>query len=59
MPVQHLPAPETISEREFDKVFDVNCKSVYLMAREFVPHLQNKWSYFKCPSTDEFLLDLI
>ena len=40
----HLPAPmETISENEFDKVFEVNCKSVYLMAREFVPHFkQNK-----------------
>ena len=40
----HLPAPmETISENEFDKVFKVNCKSVYLMAKEFVPHFkQNK-----------------
>tara|TARA_X000001036_G_scaffold14811_1_gene12497 strand:+ start:714 stop:1454 length:741 start_codon:yes stop_codon:yes gene_type:complete len=40
----HLPAPmETISENEFDKVFEVNCKSVYLMAREFLPHFkQNK-----------------
>ncbi len=40
----HLPAPmETISEKEFDKVFAVNCKSVYLTARELVPHFkQNK-----------------
>ena len=41
----HLPAPmETISENEFDKVFKVNCKSVYLMAKEFVPHFKENKS---------------
>ena len=40
----HLPAPmETIEEDEFDRVFNVNCKSVYLTAKNFVPHFkQNK-----------------
>ena len=34
----HLPAPmETISDDEFDRVFTVNCKSVYLTARNIVP----------------------
>ena len=37
----HLPAPmETIKEDEFDRVFNVNCKSVYLTAKQFVPHLK-------------------
>ena len=41
----HLPAPmETISELEFDKIFDVNCKSVYLTAKEFVPHFKENKS---------------
>lgn len=36
--VTHLPAPmETISEEDFDRVFAVNCKSVYLTARHIVP----------------------
>lgn len=36
--VTHLPAPmETISEDDFDRVFAVNCKSVYLTARHIVP----------------------
>ena len=36
--VTHLPAPmETISEEDFDRVFMVNCKSVYLTARHIVP----------------------
>lgn len=36
--VTHLPAPmETISEKDFDRVFMVNCKSVYLTARHIVP----------------------
>jgi 3-oxoacyl-[acyl-carrier protein] reductase len=39
----HLPAPmETIPENEFDKIFNVNCKSVYLTAKEFVPHFKEK-----------------
>jgi 3-oxoacyl-[acyl-carrier protein] reductase len=36
--ITHLPAPmETVSEADFDRVFAVNCKSVYLMARALVP----------------------
>ena len=36
--VTHLPKPmETVTEDEFDRVFNVNCKSVYLMARAFNP----------------------
>jgi 3-oxoacyl-[acyl-carrier protein] reductase len=36
--ITHLPAPmETISEEDFDRVFAVNCKSVYLTARHIVP----------------------
>ncbi|MEL6523364.1 MAG: SDR family oxidoreductase [Pseudomonadota bacterium] len=34
----HLPAPmEEVSEADFDKVFAVNCKSVYLTAKHVVP----------------------
>jgi len=34
----HLPAAmETVSEDDFDKVFAVNCKSVYLTAKHIVP----------------------
>lgn len=36
--VTHLPKPmETVTDEEFDRVFNVNCKSVYLMARTFNP----------------------
>ena len=36
--VTHLPMPmQEVSEADFDKVFAVNCKSVYLTARHFVP----------------------
>ncbi|MBU3030870.1 glucose 1-dehydrogenase [Paracoccus marinaquae] len=36
--VTHLPAPmEEVSEADFDRVLAVNCKSVYLVAREVVP----------------------
>lgn len=36
--VTHLPTPmEDVSEDDFDRVFAVNCKSVYLTAREIVP----------------------
>ena len=39
--VTHLPAPmEEVSEDDFDRVFRVNMKSVYLTARTFVPHLK-------------------
>lgn len=37
----HLPQPmEEVTEDEFDRVFAVNCKSVYLLARAFVPALK-------------------
>ncbi|MBC9246472.1 glucose 1-dehydrogenase [Paracoccus sp. 11-3] len=36
--VTHLPAlMEDVSEEDFDRVMAVNCKSVYLLAREIVP----------------------
>jgi len=36
--ITHLPTPlEDVSEEEFDRVFAVNAKSVYLTAREIVP----------------------
>ncbi|MGY6411651.1 MAG: glucose 1-dehydrogenase [Alkalilacustris sp.] len=39
--ITHLPAPmEEVSEADFDRVFAVNCKSVYLMARAFVPAMK-------------------
>ncbi|NSY40104.1 SDR family oxidoreductase [Leisingera sp. ANG59] len=39
--VTHLPAPlEEISEDDFDRVMDVNMKSVYLTARALVPHMK-------------------
>ena len=41
--VTHLPAPmETISEEDFDRVFAVNCKSIYLLARTLVPHMKQR-----------------
>ena len=39
--ITHLPQPmEEVSEDEFDRVFAVNCKSVYLTARAFVPGMK-------------------
>ena len=39
--VTHLPTPlDEVSEQEFDRVFQVNCKSVYLMAQAFVPNMK-------------------
>ena len=39
--VTHLPAlMEDVSEEDFERVMAVNCKSVYLMAREIVPHMK-------------------
>ena len=39
--VTHLPGPmEEIEEAEFDRVFAVNCKSVYLMAQALVGHMK-------------------
>ncbi|MEM6463547.1 MAG: SDR family oxidoreductase [Pseudomonadota bacterium] len=36
--VTHLPAPlAEVTEEDFDRVFAVNCKSVYLTARSIVP----------------------
>lgn len=41
--VTHMPAPmETITDDDFDKVFAVNCKSVYLGARALVPHFKQR-----------------
>ncbi len=39
--ITHLPTPmEDVPEAEFDRVFAVNCKSVYLTARAFVPAMK-------------------
>ncbi|MCE0505641.1 glucose 1-dehydrogenase [Roseivivax sp. GX 12232] len=39
--VTHMPTPlEEVSEAEFDRVFAVNCKSVYLTARALVPAMK-------------------
>ncbi len=39
--VTHLPAPlEEVSEADFDRVFAVNAKSVFLTARHLVPHMK-------------------
>jgi 3-oxoacyl-[acyl-carrier protein] reductase len=36
--ITHLPAPmEEVSDEDFDKVFAVNCKSVFLTAKHIVP----------------------
>ena len=41
----HLPGPmEDITEEDFDRVFAVNCKSVYLSARSLVPHFKHRGS---------------
>ena len=43
--VTHLPAPmEEVSEADFDRVFAVNCKSIYLFARELVPPMKAQGS---------------
>ncbi|MDW4549934.1 SDR family oxidoreductase [Defluviimonas sp. D31] len=39
--VTHLPTPlEEVSEADFDRVFAVNCKAVYLTARALVPAMK-------------------
>ncbi len=39
--ITHLPAPmEEVAETDFDRVFAVNCKSVFLTARAFVPGMK-------------------
>lgn len=41
----HLPAPmEDVAEDDFDKVFAVNCKSVYLTAKHMVPLFKTQGS---------------
>ena len=43
--VTHLPTPlDEVTEDDFDRVFRVNCKSVYLMAKAFVPNMKNQGS---------------
>ncbi|WP_296423022.1 SDR family oxidoreductase [Yoonia sp.] len=43
--VTHLPcALEDVSEEDFDRMFNVNMKSVYLTARAFVPHFKERKS---------------
>ncbi|GAA6180214.1 glucose 1-dehydrogenase [Shimia sp. NS0008-38b] len=40
--ITHLPAPlETISETDFDRVFAVNCKSIFLIAQSLIPHMKS------------------
>ena len=39
--VTHLPAPlETVSEADFDRIFAVNMKAIYLAMREAVPRMK-------------------
>ena len=39
--VSHMPAPlDAISEADFDRVFAINMKSVFLTARHLVPHFK-------------------
>ena len=41
--ITHMPAPlEEVSEDDFDRVFRVNMKSVYLSARALVPHMKKR-----------------
>ncbi len=41
--VTHLPAPlDSVSEDDFDRVFRVNMKSVYLTAKALVPHMKER-----------------
>ena len=43
--VTHLPAPmEEVTEADFDRVFAVNCKSIYLFARDLVPAMKAQGS---------------
>jgi len=43
--ITHLPMPmEDVPEEEFDRVFAVNAKSVYLTAKHLVPHLKERGS---------------
>jgi 3-oxoacyl-[acyl-carrier protein] reductase len=41
--VTHLPsAMEDVTEADFDRVYNVNMKSVFLLARAFVPHFKDR-----------------
>ncbi|TCL00442.1 3-oxoacyl-[acyl-carrier protein] reductase [Shimia isoporae] len=41
--VTHLPTPlEEVTEVDFDHVFAVNCKSIYLTAQALVPHMKSR-----------------
>ncbi len=41
--VTHLPTPlDAVSEDDFDRVFAVNCKSIYLIARALVPLMKTQ-----------------
>lgn len=41
--VTHLPsAMEDVTEADFDRVYNVNMKSVFLLARAFVPHFKQR-----------------
>ncbi len=43
--VTHMPqALDYVTEEDFDRVFAVNCKSVYLTARAFVPDMKKRGS---------------
>lgn len=43
--VTHMPAPlEEVSEEDFDRVLNVNVKSVYLTARALIPHMKSRES---------------
>jgi 3-oxoacyl-[acyl-carrier protein] reductase len=39
----HLPGPmEDVTEGDFDRVFEINCKSVYLTTRAFLPGMKER-----------------
>ena len=41
--ITHYPAPlEEVTEQDFDKVFAVNCKSVFLTAQNIVPVMKKQ-----------------
>ncbi|WP_114284948.1 SDR family oxidoreductase [Candidatus Halocynthiibacter alkanivorans] len=41
--ITHLPMPmEDVSEEEFDRVFAVNAKSVFLTAKHIIPHMKTR-----------------
>ena len=43
--ITHLPTPlDEVSEDDFDRVFNINAKSVYFTARALVPHMKRRES---------------